>query len=45
MGHASNSRNVLLCLGALDDVLTSLNAPIESGVAVAAARRVYAEQA
>jgi len=43
MGHACNPRNVLFCLGALDDVLTHLKAPIESGVAVAAARRVYAE--
>jgi len=43
MGHASNARNVLFCLGALDDVLTHLNAPIESGVAVAAARQIYAE--
>jgi len=45
MGHACNPRNVLFCLGALDDVLTNLKAPIESGVAVAAARRVYAELA
>ena len=45
MGHACNPRNVLFCLGALDDVLTHLKAPIESGVAVAAARRVYAELA
>lgn len=43
MGHASNARNVLFCLGALDDVLTHIKAPIESGVAVAAARQVYAE--
>jgi alanine-glyoxylate transaminase/serine-glyoxylate transaminase/serine-pyruvate transaminase len=45
MGHASNPRNVLLCLGALDTVLGGLKAPIETGVAVAAARKVYAEQA
>ena len=44
MGHASSPRNVLLCLGALDDVLSNIKAPIESGVAVAAARKIYAEQ-
>ena len=41
MGHASNPTNVLFCLGALDAVLTGMAAPIESGVAVAAARKVY----
>jgi alanine-glyoxylate transaminase/serine-glyoxylate transaminase/serine-pyruvate transaminase len=40
MGHASNMRNVLVCLGALEDVLARLNAPIQRGVAVAAARAV-----
>lgn len=40
MGHASNMRNVLVCLGALEDVLGRLNAPISKGVAVAAARKV-----
>lgn len=42
MGYASNRRNVLLCLGALDAVLSDLGAPIESGVAVQAAMQVYA---
>lgn len=42
MGHASNTRNVLLCLNALDDVLGRINAPIERGVAVAAAHKVLA---
>ncbi|MCL4695308.1 MAG: alanine--glyoxylate aminotransferase family protein [Candidatus Hydrogenedentes bacterium] len=42
MGHASNQRNVLLCLGAMDAVLGSMGAPIERGVAVAAANAVYA---
>ncbi|MGB5260185.1 MAG: alanine--glyoxylate aminotransferase family protein [Gammaproteobacteria bacterium] len=42
MGFASNETNVLFCLGALDAVLSSMRAPIESGVAVAAARAVYA---
>lgn len=40
MGHACNARNVYLCLNALDDVLGRLNAPIERGVAVAAAQAV-----
>jgi alanine-glyoxylate transaminase / serine-glyoxylate transaminase / serine-pyruvate transaminase len=38
MGHASNMRNVLVCLGALEDVLARMKAPIRQGVAVAAAR-------
>ena len=41
MGHACNTKNVLICLGALDAVLSSLQAPIESGVAVAAAQTFY----
>lgn len=40
MGHASNMRNVLVCLGALEDVLARMNAPIQRGMAVAAARAV-----
>ncbi|MFQ5487935.1 MAG: pyridoxal-phosphate-dependent aminotransferase family protein [Gammaproteobacteria bacterium] len=40
MGHACNARNVLLCLHALDDVLGTLQAPVDSGRAVAAARAV-----
>ena len=39
MGHASNPRNVRLCLGALDDVLGRLKAPIHHGVAVDAANQ------
>ena len=42
MGHASNAKNVMFCLGALDTVLTDMGAPIESGVAVAAAQGVIA---
>ncbi|MFC1751077.1 pyridoxal-phosphate-dependent aminotransferase family protein [Pseudomonadota bacterium] len=42
MGHACNARNVYLCLNALDDVLGRLNAPVERGVAVAAAHAVLA---
>jgi alanine-glyoxylate transaminase/serine-glyoxylate transaminase/serine-pyruvate transaminase len=45
MGFASNPTNVLFCLGALDAVLTGMQAPIESGVAVAAARRALTESA
>ena len=41
MGYASNPRNVLTCLGALDDVLTGIAAPINSGKGVAAAHTVY----
>ncbi|HHJ80187.1 MAG TPA: alanine--glyoxylate aminotransferase family protein [Candidatus Tenderia electrophaga] len=43
MGHACNSRNVYLCLSALDDVLGRQNAAIEHGVAVAAAQKVLAD--
>jgi len=42
MGYASNPRNVLLCLSALDDVLGRLNAPINRGVAVDAANQSLA---
>ncbi len=42
MGHACHSRNVLLCLGALEDVLGRVGADYERGVAVAAAERVLA---
>ena len=42
MGHASNQRNVLTCLGALDAVLSDMGAPVKSGVAVAAAMQAYA---
>jgi alanine-glyoxylate transaminase/serine-glyoxylate transaminase/serine-pyruvate transaminase len=41
MGYASNRTNVLFCLGALDAVLTGLQAPIRSGIAVDAARATY----
>jgi alanine-glyoxylate transaminase / serine-glyoxylate transaminase / serine-pyruvate transaminase len=42
MGHASNPKNVLLCLGAMDTILSDMNAPINSGVAVAKTREYYA---
>lgn len=41
MGYASTQTNVLFCLGALDAVLSGMKAPIKSGVAVDAARKVY----
>jgi len=41
MGHAASQRNVLFCLGALDAVLTDMQAPIQSGAAVRAAMAAY----
>jgi alanine-glyoxylate transaminase/serine-glyoxylate transaminase/serine-pyruvate transaminase len=41
MGESSCKTNVLLCLGALDAVLTGMGAAINSGRAVAAANAVY----
>ena len=41
MGYACNQKNVLFCLGALDSILTSMNAPIHSGKAVSAALKIY----
>ena len=43
MGHASNPRNVRLCLSALDDVLGRLKAPIHRGVAVDAANQALVD--
>ncbi len=40
MGHACNSRNVLMYLNALNGVFTHLNAPVERRVAVAASQKV-----
>ncbi len=42
MGYASNRRNVLLCLGALEAVLSDLGAPVKLAVAVEAAMQAYA---
>ncbi|MEX1033750.1 MAG: alanine--glyoxylate aminotransferase family protein [Cellvibrionaceae bacterium] len=44
MGFASNRKNVLFCLGALDDTLSAMGADINSGVAVGAANDVFNEQ-
>lgn len=41
MGHACSQHNVLLCLTALDNVLTAMGADIVSGAAVAAAVETY----
>ena len=42
MGFASNVKNVMYCLSALDSVLTRMKAPIEKGVAVRAAQDALA---
>ena len=39
MGQACNMRNVLICIGALEDVLSRLKAPIKQGVGLAAAHK------
>jgi len=36
MGYASNRKNIVFCLGALDSVLTDMKAPIRKGAAVTA---------
>lgn len=43
MGHACNARNVLFCLGALEDVLADFKAPVQRGRAQDAARAVLTE--
>jgi alanine-glyoxylate transaminase/serine-glyoxylate transaminase/serine-pyruvate transaminase len=42
MGHSSNARNVVLCLGALEAVLGDVGAPIRTGTAIGAAQRALA---
>jgi len=42
MGYACRKENVFKCLAALDDVLARLHAPVNHGVAIAAARAIYA---
>ena len=44
MGYASNQKNVLLCLGALEAVLAQQGVPVDAGEAVAAAQAVYASK-
>jgi alanine-glyoxylate transaminase/serine-glyoxylate transaminase/serine-pyruvate transaminase len=41
MGYASRPENVLLCLSALEAVLSNCQAPIERGVAIEAMQSVY----
>jgi len=41
MGYAARKDNVLLCLSALDEVLTRMHAPVNHGRAIAAAIAVY----
>lgn len=41
MGHASSKKNVILCLTALDSVLTRMGAPIKSSVGAQAALAMY----
>lgn len=43
MGHASQPKNVLFCLAALEKVLTAIQAPIARGAAVSAAGAVLEE--
>jgi alanine-glyoxylate transaminase/serine-glyoxylate transaminase/serine-pyruvate transaminase len=43
MGYASNKKNVLLCLNALENTLGKMNAPINTSMAVVAANKIYAE--
>jgi alanine-glyoxylate transaminase/serine-glyoxylate transaminase/serine-pyruvate transaminase len=38
MGYACNMKNVIYCLGAIDAVLTEMQAPINTGAAVSAAK-------
>jgi len=42
MGYASNRKNVLFCLGALEAVLANQGVAVERGAAVAAARNAFA---
>jgi alanine-glyoxylate transaminase/serine-glyoxylate transaminase/serine-pyruvate transaminase len=41
MGYASNPKNVLLCVTALESVLSQYNAHINKGVAIDAVRQAY----
>lgn len=41
MGQASTKRNVLYCVGAMDAILTAMDAPIRSGVGVSAVVQIY----
>ena len=41
MGFASNAKNVLFCVNALEAVLSQYNAPIHRGVATSAVQAAY----
>lgn len=41
MGYSASPKNVLFCLSALEAVLTDMRAPIERGVAIEAAQKVF----
>lgn len=43
MGYASNPRNVLFCVNALESVLSGCNAHINKGVATAAVQKAYSQ--
>ena len=43
MGESSCKTNVLICLGALDAILSDMGAPINTGKAIAAAQAVYSK--
>jgi len=40
MGHASRAENILLCVAALEAVLSEMNAPIHTGAALSAVQQV-----
>lgn len=40
MGNSASASNVLLCLGALEAVLSEMDAPIQQGAAISAAQKV-----
>jgi alanine-glyoxylate transaminase/serine-glyoxylate transaminase/serine-pyruvate transaminase len=43
MGYASNPRNVLFCVNALESVLSGCNAHINKGVATEAVQKAYSQ--
>lgn len=43
MGHSARAENILLCVGALEAVLSDLGAPIHTGVALSAVQRALGD--
>ena len=39
MGHSSRAENIILCLGALESILSDMGAKINTGVALSAAQQ------